>query len=69
MQNLLKGIKVTRVMNAVAAGTSNQNGSTLDMSGWDGVLFVAQRCDRNHRRKSAAVLANVGQLINIFNTA
>lgn len=42
MQNLLKDIKVTRVMNAVAAGTTNQNGSTLDMSGWDGVLFVAQ---------------------------
>lgn len=42
MQNLLKGIKVTRVMNAVAAGTTSQNGSTLDMSGWDGVLFVAQ---------------------------
>lgn len=41
MQNLLKDIKVTRVMNAVAAGISNQNGATLDMSGWDGVLFVA----------------------------
>lgn len=41
MQNLLKDIKITRVMNAVAAGTSNQNGSTLDMSGWDGVQFIA----------------------------
>lgn len=41
MQNLLKDIKVTRVLNAVAAGTSNQNGATLDMSGWDGVLFIA----------------------------
>lgn len=41
MQNLLKDIKVTRVLNAVAAGTSNQNSSVLDMSGWDGVLFVA----------------------------
>jgi hypothetical protein len=41
MQNLLKDIKVTRVLNAVAAGTSSQNGSVLDMSGWDGVLFVA----------------------------
>lgn len=42
MQNLLKDIKVTRVMNAVAAGTSVQNGSVLDMSGWDGVMFIAQ---------------------------
>lgn len=39
--NLLKDIKVTRVMNAVAAGTSDQNGATLDMQGFDGVLFVA----------------------------
>lgn len=41
MQNLLKDIKVTRVMNAVAAGTSVQNSSVVDMSGWDGVLFIA----------------------------
>ncbi|MCS6289425.1 MAG: hypothetical protein H8K10_10655 [Nitrospira sp.] len=41
MQNLLKDIKVTRVMNAVAAGTSVQNSSVLDMSGWDGVVFIA----------------------------
>lgn len=41
MQNLLKDVKITRVMNAVAAGTTAQNGTTLDMSGWDGVLFVA----------------------------
>lgn len=41
MQNLLKDVKVTRVLNAVAAGITNQNGSTLDMSGWDGVTFIA----------------------------
>lgn len=41
MNNLLQDCKITRVMNAVAAGTTAQNGSTLDMSGYDGVLFVA----------------------------
>ena len=41
MENLLKGIKITRVMNAVAAGTTVQNGSVVDMSGWDGVTFIA----------------------------
>lgn len=39
--NLIKNVKVTRVMNAVAAGTSDQEGSVLDMQGFDGVVFVA----------------------------
>lgn len=39
--NLSKNIKITRVMNAVAAGTSDQNSSVVDMSGFDGVLFIA----------------------------
>jgi hypothetical protein len=39
--NLLKEIKVTRVLNAVAAGTTNQTSSTIDMESWDGVMFVA----------------------------
>jgi hypothetical protein len=39
--NLGKDVKVTRVLNAVAAGTSNQSGSILDMSGFEGVMFVA----------------------------
>lgn len=41
MENLLRNIKITRVMNAVAAGTSAQNSSVVDMSGWDGVTFIA----------------------------
>jgi len=33
---------ITRVMNAVAAGTDDTQESTaLDMSGWDGVVFIA----------------------------
>ena len=38
---LLESIKVKRVMNAVAAGTTDQNSTEVDMQGWDGVLFIA----------------------------
>jgi hypothetical protein len=38
---LLESVKITRLLNAVAVGTSSQNGSVLDMQGWDGVVFVA----------------------------
>lgn len=41
MLNLLKDCKITRLKNAVTAGTSDQDGSVLDMSGYDSVLFVA----------------------------
>lgn len=40
MENLLKDVTITRVMNAVAAGTTAQNSSVIDMSGWDGVTFI-----------------------------
>ena len=39
--NLSKSVKVTRVMDAVAAGTSNQTSSSVDMQGFDSVLFMA----------------------------
>lgn len=39
--NLLKDIKITRVMNAVAAGTTDQNSDEIDMQGYDGVVFIA----------------------------
>ncbi len=39
--NLAREVKVTRVMNAVAAGTTDQESSTVDMQGFDGVMFVA----------------------------
>jgi hypothetical protein len=38
--NLSTDTKITRVMNAVAVGTTNQNGSILDMEGFEGVEFV-----------------------------
>lgn len=41
MLSLLKDCKITRVLNAVAAGTSDQDGTVLDMSGYDGVIFLA----------------------------
>lgn len=39
--NLGQDVKVLRALNAVAAGTSVQNGSAIDMQGYDGVMFVA----------------------------
>lgn len=38
--SLLKGCKVTRLINSTAAGTSVINGTGLDMTGFDGVLFI-----------------------------
>lgn len=34
-------VKVTRVLNAVAAGTTDQNSAVVDTQGWDGVMFIA----------------------------
>ncbi len=34
-------VKTVRVMNAVAAGTSVQNGTGVDMTGYDAVRFIA----------------------------
>lgn len=39
--NLSKEIKVTRALDSVAAGTSLQEGSVIDMSGFEGVQFIA----------------------------
>ena len=39
--NLSKSVKVIRALNGVAAGTSSQNGAVIDMSGFEGVQFVA----------------------------
>jgi hypothetical protein len=39
--NFGKQCKVTRVVNATAAGTTTINSSILDMSGYDGVVFIA----------------------------
>src|SRR5512147_776222 len=39
--NLSKALKVARILNAVAAGTTDQNGSVVDMSGFEGVQFIA----------------------------
>ena len=38
--NLSKAGKVTRLMSAVAAGTTDQNSSSVDMSGYNAVQFV-----------------------------
>ena len=40
MNSLLKNIKVTRAVAATAAGATDVTGSTIDMAGYDGVLFL-----------------------------
>lgn len=40
-KNLLTTVKFTRAMNAVATGTTNVNGSVIDMAGFDGIAFCA----------------------------
>ncbi len=41
MLALAKNTKIARVMNAKAAGATAQNGTTVDMQNWEGVMFVA----------------------------
>jgi hypothetical protein len=38
---LAEEVRITRVENAAAAGTSELRTDVLDMAGWDGVVFVA----------------------------
>ena len=38
--NISRGVKFTRVLDAVAAGTSDQNSSSVDMKSFDAVTFV-----------------------------
>ena len=38
--NLSRHVKVTKVIAAQTAGTATNNGTTLDMSGFEGVMFV-----------------------------
>lgn len=40
MLTLLKDCKITRVMNAVAAGTTDQESDRVDMTGFDSVIFI-----------------------------
>lgn len=40
-QILNQRVKISRILNAVAAGTSVQTSSAIDMQGFDGVLIVA----------------------------
>jgi hypothetical protein len=39
--SLLKSCKVTRVMNDYTAGATSETGSSVDMNGFDGVMFLA----------------------------
>ena len=41
MDRLAHNTKITRCHDAIAAGTTDQNGTGLDMSGYNGVTFIA----------------------------
>lgn len=41
MNPLSENVLITRVKNAVTAGTSDSDSSVLDMAGWDGVIYIA----------------------------
>ena len=41
MVNLARNLKFARTLNAVAYGQTNQNGSIIDMSDYEGVVFIA----------------------------
>jgi hypothetical protein len=41
MMNLAQNVKITRALNAVAAGQTAQNGAVIDMANFDGVVFLA----------------------------
>ena len=50
--NLSNGIKITKVAAASASGTGVVNGTVLDMTGFEGVLFI-----------TAIATANAGNLL------
>ena len=41
MMNLAQNVKITRALNAVAAGQTAQNGAVIDMANFEGVVFLA----------------------------
>ena len=41
MMNLAQNVKITRALNAVAAGQTVQNGAVIDMANFEGVVFIA----------------------------
>lgn len=55
--SLLKGIKITRIMAAVADGQATTSSDILDMSDYEGVMFIAKFSDVT----SAAVLTMAAQ--------
>lgn len=40
MNNLLEQVKITRVANAAVAGSTDLNGTGVDMTGFESVLFI-----------------------------
>ena len=51
-------------IHALACGVIGANQQIAN----DGVMFIAQRSHRHHRREAAAILADIGQLIDVLNS-
>lgn len=66
--NLGRNIKITRVANSAAAGTSAVTCSTLDMAGFEGVLFIAAFGDLSNGAVTG-IKAQQGQLANMGDAA
>jgi len=62
--------KVIHVLNAVAAGTSDQTGAEIDMQGWEGVCFIADIGALNATQQTAlqAIGSNASGAEAEFNT-
>lgn len=58
--NISNQIKTTRVMNAVAAGTTAQNSSSVDMANFEGVRFTAA---------FGAIVAGAATSVNVAQSA
>jgi len=65
--NLLHEVKVTRVQNAAAVGTTTLTSSAVDMANWDGVMFVLAFGAITDG--TPAVKARQGQLSNMSDAA
>jgi hypothetical protein len=64
MSNLLRSVKITPVLETTASGTSTTSGAVLDMSGWDGVAFVAMVDATNTGNHLRAEIGTASSAVN-----
>jgi hypothetical protein len=69
--NLSKNVKVTKVSAAVATGTSTINTTTLDMQGYDGVMWLASlgsAASNNGIKAQQGQASGMGDAADLINT-